>query len=104
MGGWGSKTEKVGRVYAITYEGPTIETRPRGKDSDPIDAQIKQLDHPSFNERMRAQAALIKKGRRGPAGRRRGPGRPEDRPGRPPPPGLGRRRDRRAARPRRTPP
>ncbi len=62
MGGWGSKTEKVGRVFAITYEGK-VETKPRGKDSDPIDAQIKALSHPSFNERMRAQAALIKKGK-----------------------------------------
>ena len=63
MGSWGSKTEKVGRVYAISYKGPAIATRPRGKDSDPIDDQIKQLDHPSWNERMRAQDALIKKGR-----------------------------------------
>ncbi len=62
MGGWGSKTEKVGRVYAITYKGPEIPTRPRGRDSDPIPAQILQLDHPSFNERMRAQEALIKQG------------------------------------------
>src|SRR5262249_10816779 len=38
-------------------------TRPRGQDSDPTDAQVRQLDHPSFNERLRAQAALIKKGR-----------------------------------------
>jgi putative membrane-bound dehydrogenase-like protein len=61
MGGWGSKTEKVGRVFAITYKGE-VKTRPRGKDSDPIAAQIKQLDHPSFNERMRAQEALIAHG------------------------------------------
>jgi putative membrane-bound dehydrogenase-like protein len=59
-GGWGQK-EKVGRVYALTYKGK-IKTRPRGRDSDPIEAQIRQLDHPSFNERMRAQAALIKNG------------------------------------------
>ena len=59
MGGWGSKTEKVGRVFAISYTGPPIETRPRGKDSDSIEDQIKALDHPSFNERMRAQSALI---------------------------------------------
>ncbi len=62
MGSWGSKTEKVGRVFAITYKGPAIETRPRGKDSDPIEAQFKQLDHPSWNERMRAQRAIIAKG------------------------------------------
>ncbi len=62
MGGWGKKDEKVGRIFAITYKGE-VETRPRGKDSDSIAEQIKQLDHPSFNERMRAQAALIKQGR-----------------------------------------
>ena len=63
MGSWGSKTEKVGRVYAISPKGPEIATRPRGNDSDPIEAQIKQLDHPSFNERTRAQRALIRAGR-----------------------------------------
>ncbi len=65
MGGWGSKTEKVGRVFAITYAGK-VETKPRGKDSDPIADQIKALSHPSFNERMRAQKELsarrVKKG------------------------------------------
>ena len=35
-----------------------IKTKPRGKDSDPTEAQIRQLDHPSFNERLRAQEAL----------------------------------------------
>jgi putative membrane-bound dehydrogenase-like protein len=62
MGGWGSKTEKVGRVFAITYTGE-LSSRPRGHDSEPIPDQIRQLDHPAFHERMRAQAALIKKGR-----------------------------------------
>ncbi len=61
MGGWGSKTEKVGRVYAVTYKGE-IKSPPRGKDSDPIEEQIKQLNHPAFHERMRAQTALIHKG------------------------------------------
>ena len=63
MGGWGSKTEKVGRIYAITYSGPDVATRPRGADSDPLEAQFGQLDHPSFNERSRAQAAILKAGR-----------------------------------------
>lgn len=62
MGGWGSKTEKVGRVFAVTYRGE-VQSRPRGTDSDPIAAQIRQLDHPSFNERMRAQDALVRRGR-----------------------------------------
>jgi putative membrane-bound dehydrogenase-like protein len=64
MGGWNNKTEKLGRVYAVTYEkANTVKTRPRGKDSDPIEAQIKQLDHPSYNERCRAQTALIRQGK-----------------------------------------
>ena len=61
LGGWGNKTEKLGRVYAVTYNG-AVKTRPRGQDSDPIEAQIEALDHPSFNERLRAQRALIKLG------------------------------------------
>ncbi len=64
MGGWGNKTEKLGRVYAVTYEGPTAATaRPRGKDTDSIEAQIKQLDHPSYHERRRAQTALVRRGK-----------------------------------------
>jgi putative membrane-bound dehydrogenase-like protein len=61
MGSWGSKTEKVGHVYAVTYGGK-VATSPRGNDSDPIPVLIRSLNHPAFNERMRAQAALIKKG------------------------------------------
>jgi putative membrane-bound dehydrogenase-like protein len=62
MGGWGSKTEKVGRVWAIT---PTekVEAKPRGNDSDSIADQIKSLGHPAHAERMRAQQALIKIGK-----------------------------------------
>jgi len=61
MGGWGSKTEKVGRVYAVSYKGE-VKVPPLGKDSDPIETQIQQLNHPACQERMRAQAALIRKG------------------------------------------
>ncbi len=61
-GGWANKTEKLGRVYAVTYEGK-IEQAPRGKDSDGVVDLIKALDHDSFNERFRAQTALIKKGK-----------------------------------------
>ncbi|WP_435019742.1 PVC-type heme-binding CxxCH protein [Tundrisphaera sp. TA3] len=63
MGGWGNKSEKVGRVYAITYDGPLPPTTPRGSDSDPIEAQFAALAHPSYNERTRAQQAIIRKGR-----------------------------------------
>ncbi len=63
MGGWGNKNEKVGRVFAISWKGQPGERRPRGSDRDSIADQIKQLDHPSWNERTRAQLALAKKGR-----------------------------------------
>ena len=62
-GSWNNKTEKLGRVYAVTHEGRPARTRRRGKDSDPIEAQIRQLEHPSFNERFRAQTALTRKGK-----------------------------------------
>ncbi len=69
MGGWGNKEEKVGRVFAVTYKGDAenglapIVPSARGTDSDPIEKQFEALSHPSYNERMRAQAVLIKKGR-----------------------------------------
>jgi len=61
MGGWGSKTEKVGRVWAITPK-EKVETLHRGKDSDSIAELIKSLEHPAHAERMRAQSALAKSG------------------------------------------
>jgi putative membrane-bound dehydrogenase-like protein len=60
-GSWNNKTEKLGRVYAVTHTG-AVATRPRGSDADPVEAQIKALDHPSFNERFRAQTALARRG------------------------------------------
>jgi putative membrane-bound dehydrogenase-like protein len=64
MGGWGNKTEKLGRIYAVTPENvDSLKTRPRGKDSDPTEDQIRQLDHPSFHERLRAQDALVRQGK-----------------------------------------
>jgi putative membrane-bound dehydrogenase-like protein len=63
MGGWGERTEKVGRVFAIAYKGEAPPTRPRGRDRDAIADQVRQLDHPAFNERLRAQRALVRKGR-----------------------------------------
>lgn len=63
FGGWSSKTAKVGRLYAVTYEGPEPTTpRPRGSNADPTAALIASLNHPSLNERKRAQAELIKRG------------------------------------------
>lgn len=60
MGGWG-KPEKVGRIWAIesTQVG---DLRPRGHDADPLDAQLRQLDHPAHAERSRAQQAIIRIG------------------------------------------
>ncbi|HEX3446991.1 MAG TPA: PVC-type heme-binding CxxCH protein, partial [Isosphaeraceae bacterium] len=64
FGAWNNKTEKLGRVYAVTYDRATrSRTRPRRKDSDSIDVQIQQLAHPSFNERSRAQASLVRRGK-----------------------------------------
>ena len=62
MGGWGNKTERVGRVWAVS-PSQNIVTSPRGKDTDPVDVQIFSLNHPSYNERIRAQRALIAKGK-----------------------------------------
>ena len=63
-GGWNNKTEKLGRVYAVEYTGEIKPSRPRGKDTDSIADQIKQLDHPSYNEREAGRSgALVKKGK-----------------------------------------
>ena len=63
MGGWANKTEKLGRVYAVTSTGTRKSPpRPRGKDSDPTPAQITRLSHPSYHERTAAQANLVKRG------------------------------------------
>ncbi len=63
-GGWGNKTEKLGRVYAVSYDQTDkIQTRPRGKNSDPTALLIRQLDHPAYHARIRAQAALVSSGK-----------------------------------------
>lgn len=61
MGGWNNKTEKLGRIYAVSPKVPTVLPA-RGKNSDGMADQIRQLSHPAFGERMRAQNALIAKG------------------------------------------
>jgi len=64
MGGWGNKKEKLGRVYAVTHkDAGKSPRRARGVDSDPVDRQIAQLDHPSLIERKRAQAAVTRLGK-----------------------------------------
>ena len=63
MGGWGNKKEKLGRVYAVTYNGPEpVNPSPRGDDADSTAELIASLDHPSLNERKRAQAELARRG------------------------------------------
>ena len=65
LGSWGNKTEKLGRVYAVTFAGAdAVKTRPRGNDDDTVEAQIRQLDHPAYHERIRAQAALVRQGKK----------------------------------------
>ena len=64
LGSWGNKTEKLGRVYAVSFAGADqVKTLPRGSDADPVAAQISQLAHPAYHERIRAQAALIRAGK-----------------------------------------
>ncbi len=62
MGGWGSKTEKVGRVWAISPK-EEVKTKPRGGEVLIAQNLIKRLEHPSFNERMEVQQAATKKPR-----------------------------------------
>src|SRR5262249_27617921 len=60
-GSWNNKTEKLGRVYAVTHPAATaVKVRPRGQDSDPIEVQVRQLGHSSYHERTRAQRALTR--------------------------------------------
>ena len=61
MGGWGNKTENVGRVFALTPRtlNPPL---PRGSDTDPLPTLIAALDHADYSERLRAQQALIRRG------------------------------------------
>ncbi|HZW32602.1 MAG TPA: PVC-type heme-binding CxxCH protein, partial [Isosphaeraceae bacterium] len=64
FGSWNNTTEKLGRIYAVTHSGAdAVKAGPRGQDSDPIEAQIRQLGHPSYHERTRAQAALVRRGK-----------------------------------------
>jgi putative membrane-bound dehydrogenase-like protein len=63
-GGWNLRTEKLGRIYAVSFaDEAKVKTRPRGNNSEPEEAQIRQLGHPSYHERLRAQAALIRRGK-----------------------------------------
>ena len=63
LGELGQQDREAGAGLRGDVRGKARETAARGKNSDPIEAQIRQLDHPSFNERFRAQTALIGKGK-----------------------------------------
>ena len=57
--GLGSNPKRVGRLYRITYIGGDVPPEPpRASDADPLEAQLKSLDHPAHSERMRAQWRL----------------------------------------------
>ena len=61
MGGWNNRNEKLGRIYAVSPKAAQA-SQARGSNTDPLADQIKQLAHPAFGERMRAQNAIIAKG------------------------------------------
>jgi len=62
FGGW-VNPKVCGRLFKVTYEGKDVPAEPpRAKNSDPIEAQLSSLSHPSHAERMRAQWALASLG------------------------------------------
>jgi putative heme-binding domain-containing protein len=65
--GWLAKV-KAGRLWKVTYTGDDVKPAPRGKDTDSIEQLIKSLDHPAHTERLRAQWALIMRGKEAASG------------------------------------
>ncbi len=63
MGGWNNKTEKLGRIYAVTPKEIPAETVIGGLNTDTIADTIRRLSHPAFSARMRAQDTIIARGR-----------------------------------------
>ena len=62
MGGWNNKTEKLGRIYAITPKEMPAERVPTGFNTDTLADTIRRLSHPAFSARMRTQNAIMAKG------------------------------------------
>jgi putative membrane-bound dehydrogenase-like protein len=62
--GW-LQNVKAGRLWKVTYTGDDVKPAPRGKDSDSVADLLKALDHPAHSERLRAQRALIARGKKG---------------------------------------
>jgi putative membrane-bound dehydrogenase-like protein len=60
--GW-LQPKKVGRIWKVTYVKDDVKPAPRGTDADSVDQLIKALDHPAHSERLRAQRALIARGK-----------------------------------------
>src|SRR5881392_1576943 len=60
--GWLQKV-KAGRIYKVTYTKDDVKPAPRGKDTDSVEELVKSLDHPARTERLRAQRALVAKGK-----------------------------------------
>jgi putative membrane-bound dehydrogenase-like protein len=54
---------KTGRIWKVTYVKDDVKPAPRGTDADSVDRLIKSLDHPAHSERLRAQRALIARGK-----------------------------------------
>jgi putative membrane-bound dehydrogenase-like protein len=62
MGGWNNKTEKLGRIYAVTPKEIPSERVVPGLNTDTLADTIRRLSHPAFSARMNAQNAIIAKG------------------------------------------
>src|SRR5262249_43774359 len=60
--GW-LQPKKAGRIWKVTYVKDDVKPAPRGRDSDSVEQLIKALDHPAHSERLRAQRALIARGK-----------------------------------------
>ena len=54
---------KRGRIFKVTYVGDDVKAAPRGKDTDSVGELLKALGHPAYTERLRAQRALIARGK-----------------------------------------
>jgi putative heme-binding domain-containing protein len=60
--GW-SQNIKAGRLYKVTYVKDDVKPKERGKDTDSVEQLVKSLGHPALSERLRAQRALIARGK-----------------------------------------
>jgi putative heme-binding domain-containing protein len=61
--GWLSPV-KAGRLWKVTYTGDDVKPAPRGKDTDSVEVLLNALNHPAHSERLRAQRALVRHGKK----------------------------------------